>query len=678
MKIYDYSSGIRSVDPIGTTMTGEIPVYTKVTLWYDGTTTMTATQVDGVIYVQKGTDFFKRNVDQLPYLSVRWFGATGDGVTDDTVAINSCISIAAALGKDVFLPAGTYLCNTTTTGASSGNTVYALRIDRSGTTRMKLFGEKGTKITSTSTFSSFGGLFMIYNNVVDAVIENIFFQSTHALTTNYFYGIFFSGTTSNNIKNTTIRNCRFEGFPVAVFSQGVSGFTIDNCIFEAPRGHDDATNDLQPAVYVRFQDAGAGTNTNIQILNCNANGYTGAAAVSTMTTKRAMDGFVWGAMGGAKFSNNVTKNFSEEHYDVNGTVGLPSANIDYPTEFLNNQLYCLVLTGSVKSAAPLLKNYGIRADGNNVHIRCNTFYDFTQGILCFPGDSASHTANKSHGIKIESNVFISPRSAVPDVEYAINISGNTASNQEAYNIEIQNNTFDIDTITLVSYNAVITLASCEKIIIQNNNIWAQNITPGAFQMAGIVYNNCKTIIDNNNLMSGLGAAFYTYAYQGTTVSTSISDGYNSSGWTYPKQLIADNTVHSFTGTTTQTTLATYTIKSGDVLKNGSLDFDYFVSCTNSVNNKTFEIQINGNVVSRLIAAGSVIGHVFTRVFWRNSTTLYCPGLNSPAGVGFSVSTTAPVTYTVDPTADMTVTVKVTLALGTETGSLESMRMIGCR
>src|SRR5215472_13103939 len=50
----------------------------------------------------------------------RDFGAQGDGVTDDSAAINNAIAAATArFGADtVYFPAGTYLCKSTITLAS--------------------------------------------------------------------------------------------------------------------------------------------------------------------------------------------------------------------------------------------------------------------------------------------------------------------------------------------------------------------------------------------------------------------------------------------------------------------------------------------------------------------------------------------------------------------------------
>lgn len=52
----------------------------------------------------------------LPEFSVRWFGAKGDGTSDDTNAINACIAAVSALGGGtVFFPEGTYIVSPTGT-----------------------------------------------------------------------------------------------------------------------------------------------------------------------------------------------------------------------------------------------------------------------------------------------------------------------------------------------------------------------------------------------------------------------------------------------------------------------------------------------------------------------------------------------------------------------------------
>ena len=64
--------------------------------------------------------------------SVKQWGATGDGVTDDTTAINTCI--VANYGKDVFFPAGTYIISDELLiGFSSGSSTRLFGANRNAT-----------------------------------------------------------------------------------------------------------------------------------------------------------------------------------------------------------------------------------------------------------------------------------------------------------------------------------------------------------------------------------------------------------------------------------------------------------------------------------------------------------------------------------------------------------------
>ncbi len=52
-------------------------------------------------------------MSNLGLLSVKQYGAVGNGTTDDTTAIQNCINAAVAAEKAVFFPAGTYLVSNT-------------------------------------------------------------------------------------------------------------------------------------------------------------------------------------------------------------------------------------------------------------------------------------------------------------------------------------------------------------------------------------------------------------------------------------------------------------------------------------------------------------------------------------------------------------------------------------
>ncbi len=433
------------------------------------------------------------------FISVKDYGAIGNGIIDDTLAINTALVAAITLKKDLFFPTGDYLCNTVTSYIYSFSTNKQLRLESNNKIKMKIFGEKNSKITTTLTQYT---LFYFYNNICDLVIENLFFENTHIITTNQTTGLSFAGSSLNKIKNLTIRNCRFEGFSTAILMQGVTGATIENNVFEAPLGHDNAQNSSQPAVYIWFADNNNGQCYDIKVLNNVANGYTGTD-ITTTTTLRPMDGFVFGIVYGFKYIGNTTKNFSEEHILLHPASTITSTA--YTSLITNNQFYCSIPANSMKSEAPLIVNYAVRADGNNVNIVNNDFIDYTIGVLIYP---FVYPTLKQHGYNVTNNRFYSPRSAVYDIHEAIKIQGSPDSGNEAYNVIVKDNYIDIDTISMKRNSRCISLYDCENSVVTNNNIFCNNVTLNGFTLYGILYSTLINNVSSGNNMVGVPSGDY--------------------------------------------------------------------------------------------------------------------------------------------------------------------------
>jgi glucan 1,3-beta-glucosidase len=67
-----------------------------------------ASLLNGTVYYTRSKPQYN-NLPAASFYSVRSAGAKGDGVTDDTLALQNCINRATALGQIVFFDAGTYL-----------------------------------------------------------------------------------------------------------------------------------------------------------------------------------------------------------------------------------------------------------------------------------------------------------------------------------------------------------------------------------------------------------------------------------------------------------------------------------------------------------------------------------------------------------------------------------------
>jgi hypothetical protein len=133
--------------------TGENCAYQKVSKYADGTS-MNDGKCDGVIYRKLNTEYFKRSFTGP--LNVKWFGAKGDGVSDDKGAIKNALDLVQKLGCDIFFPQGVYI--TSESYEFSGNTsiTESQRVAKKYGFS-KIFGEVNTviKYTGTGTWFQF-------------------------------------------------------------------------------------------------------------------------------------------------------------------------------------------------------------------------------------------------------------------------------------------------------------------------------------------------------------------------------------------------------------------------------------------------------------------------------------------------------------------------------------------
>ena len=409
-------------------------------------------------------------------IDVKSYGAKGDGIQDDTIYINSAITAAIVSKQDLFISEGTYLCNTFTSGS------HELLLNQNGTKKIRIYGEANTKITTSQPS---GSTFYVYYSTVDTTIENIFFENTHPITSAQTNAIVLAGLAQNAIKNFTIKNCRFEGFSTAISAQGVVGLNIINNQFASPLGHDNAQNNVQPAVFIWLADNANGQCFDVNISNNVANGYSGVDITKT-TTRLPMDGFVYGTAYGIKINGNTTRNLGQEHISVAPQSTFPILN--YPVLIEDNIIYQTIPTGCT-----LTSNYGIRADCNNVTIKDNNLYDYSLGILVYP---YQYPTLKQHSYFISGNKFFSPRSSYYNVLEAIKIQGST--NNAACNIVVSDNFVDIDGVTMQSSRSAISIYNASKVNIKNNTVYAQNVVLNGFTLGDFLISNCNNVTDQNN------------------------------------------------------------------------------------------------------------------------------------------------------------------------------------
>lgn len=337
-------------------------------------------------------------------LNVTSFGATGNGTTDDTNAIQSCLTAAAAAGKSVYFPPGKYLCNIT--NASK----HVLEYNAAGQNYVSIYG---TADTILHTISDTNTLLYVYafSPSTHLTIAGLKFLNTHAATTAPSYGVFLQGTSGQELDTVTLRNDTLTGFQVALQAQGVTGFYVFNSGFYSPLGHDNgihASSVPCPAIWMFDNSNGKVFNADIQ--GNTYNGYTGALPI---TVSRCSDGFVYGVAYNANVNHNAISNFSEEGIDFQPYNTIFETGSTYAITTNSNTIDASILAGSVDDNGAAHKyNYAIRVDCPNWISHYNTIKNYVWGMMSRPID---FSADSVFNFDIAYNTLITPTDTTTNI-----------------------------------------------------------------------------------------------------------------------------------------------------------------------------------------------------------------------------------------------------------------------
>lgn len=321
-------------------------------------------------------------------VNVTSFGATGNGTTDDTNAINAAFASAASTHAGVFFPAGTYLCNT----VDGSN--HILTFTMNGDNNVSIYGQG--KITTTTVNST---LLLILAGSVNSniTITGLFIESTHPTTTTSTTGLYIAGTGGQNFHNITVSYCRFEGFNTHLLAQGVDGLTVTRNQFYAPKGHDNGEQGTSPNIAFVPAANSNGYVDNLYFTNNIGIGYTGTGPITSLTYKSSQDGIYRGAAWNSIITGNRSSFYSQEHYSIqpfpSGLTPDPATHTGVPhhTYVGFNTVDCAIVPGSIDGSTPHKVNYGIRADDNSVVVDNNYIYSYTCGIMSRPADYTTTT-----------------------------------------------------------------------------------------------------------------------------------------------------------------------------------------------------------------------------------------------------------------------------------------------
>lgn len=177
------------------------------------------------------------------FLNVKNLGAKGDGVTDDTAAIQSAIGTAVSQKKTLIFPAGTYQIS----GTISVTSKY---------THLQGAGARLTFIRQSGTASAL----VIGDDCNNFTVRDITFQGPGA-STSLGDGLECHGGTGC-IDGMVVEGCEFRGFNIGIYAENVSNSRISMCGFGA-----DSPNNIG----IQF------------IQNCNSNTVIGCPIVNNNT-----------------------------------------------------------------------------------------------------------------------------------------------------------------------------------------------------------------------------------------------------------------------------------------------------------------------------------------------------------------------------------------------------------
>ncbi|MDF2662767.1 MAG: hypothetical protein K0Q94_5558, partial [Paenibacillus sp.] len=235
---------------------------------YDAADTTSADNTGTVLVTASGARY--KRLLESPYMNVKWFGAKGDGTTEDMTFIQKALDTAFARGGGtVFFPKGTYIVSPSgSLRINLRNDVHLLGEGTGSVIKVKdnagdygmIFGSNNSSvplknvrisnlrvdqnpqgnqtcnIDSSRTDSYYWQFVVGLYNYESIVIDNVTFDPTCGINT----------ITLNNInaKNATITNCRFNFVMAkgdgtydnsAIYLNGRS-HTVSNCLFYAAPG----------------------------------------------------------------------------------------------------------------------------------------------------------------------------------------------------------------------------------------------------------------------------------------------------------------------------------------------------------------------------------------------------------------------------------------------------------
>lgn len=174
---------------------------------------------------------------RMPYVNAEWWGALGDGATDDTTPINAALVSAPGAGGKVILLNRTYVVapnNVVTVGSNN----YSGALVPAANTLIKGAGKTATVLKAKANYAAQGFMIMV-NGLAGVTVRDVGFdgnianQTLVTVTDNGFSAIKYH----NNSTDAEVVGCSFTGFTQDCIFFGypngtaVDGLEVHKCVF---------------------------------------------------------------------------------------------------------------------------------------------------------------------------------------------------------------------------------------------------------------------------------------------------------------------------------------------------------------------------------------------------------------------------------------------------------------
>lgn len=190
------------------------------TFWWNSTSTVADDGGTIIAPTGVGTGRWYRLYSGV--INVKWFGAKGDGTTDDAAAVNSAMSSLPSAGGRIYFPSATYLLASTITFLGLRDITF----EGDGAL-------SGGATTATIITSSASSQALLYDSCTGIKLKDIYFEQTNSVP------IIITANTSHSPSNLVFERCQFEANSATASLELIycQELTFLSCIFGGTSTH---------------------------------------------------------------------------------------------------------------------------------------------------------------------------------------------------------------------------------------------------------------------------------------------------------------------------------------------------------------------------------------------------------------------------------------------------------